>query len=129
MDLRDDWRLREIRAALVGVPPLLADLIRRVIAGRPELSQVRVSIFPEINDLADLAAPLCRLQPDLAIFGQTAATTELTTRLAQLSVRVLVLSADLTHICGSGPEDVEVLTPESLTTALLNAVGNDNRSL
>lgn len=99
-----------------------------MIAGRTELSQVRLSIFPETNDFADIIEQLRELKSDLAILGQTAAMTELPMHLAQIFVPTLVLSADLKHIRGPGPEDAKILTPESLTAALLKAVGNEERT-
>jgi hypothetical protein len=104
--------LRELRAVLVGAPPLLVDLIRRVAATRLAQAGVELSIVAEVGDLADAGGR--ELVPDLIIIGRAAALPSLGARAS-----VLALSTDLTRIFGPGPDDVVPLTPESLAAKLL----------
>jgi hypothetical protein len=53
--------VRELRAVLVGVPPLLADLISRVATSRLKQYDIRLSILAEIADVASADARLAEL--------------------------------------------------------------------
>jgi hypothetical protein len=76
--------VRELRAVLLSVPPLLADLISRVATSRLEQYGIRLSILAEIADVASVGARLAELAPDLAIVGYAAISrlpTEITASL------------------------------------------------
>jgi hypothetical protein len=119
--------VRELRAVLLSVPPLLADLISRVATSRLEQYGIRLSILAEIADVASLGGRLAELAPDLAIMGQ-AAITRLPAGMMAPSIPALVLSADLSHIAGPGPDDMAPLTPESLVAALRAVIESDGRT-
>jgi hypothetical protein len=119
-----EGEVRELRAVLVGVPPLLADLISRVATSRLAEYDVRLSILAEIGDVASAGGRLAELAPDLAIVGQ-AETSRLPTELSARSIPLVVLSADLSHIVGPGPAEISPLTPESLVAALRAVIRGD----
>jgi hypothetical protein len=119
--------VRELRAVLVGVPPLLADLISRVATSRLEQYDIRLSILAEISDVASVGGRLAELIPDLAIVGQAAAS-RLTAGMIASSIPVLVLSADLSYIAGPGPNNAAPLTPESLIAALRAVITSNGRT-
>jgi DNA-binding NarL/FixJ family response regulator len=109
--------VRELRAVLVTMPPLLADLIRHVLASR-----VGVSIVAEINDPAIAAAQLRELAPDAVIIGPSAVVRQLDAaqvRLLLPGARVLAVSADLARLFGPGEDDVNEFTPDVLAQCLL----------
>jgi hypothetical protein len=76
------------------------------------------------------SASVCReLAPDLAIVGRQAATLQLpAAMMPPLSIPVLTLSADLSHIAGPRQDDVAALTPESLVAALREVIRRDERN-
>jgi hypothetical protein len=116
--------VRELRAVLLSLPPLLADLISRVATSRLEQYGIRLSILAEIADVESVGGRLAELAPDLAIVGY-AAISRLPTEITASSVPVLVLSADLSHIGGPGPDDLASLTPENLVAALRAVIESD----
>jgi hypothetical protein len=60
-----DKRLASVRrAVMVTIPPLLADIIRQVLAGR-----VAIEFAAEIRHRKRLEARLLRLQPELVLIG------------------------------------------------------------
>jgi hypothetical protein len=103
----------ELRTVLVIAPPLLADLIRRVLTDR-----VTVSILPEIADPTDIGGRLRELAPDIVIVGPVGAASSLVAESAPSHTRVLFLSADLTHILGPNPGDIAPFAPETLAARL-----------
>jgi hypothetical protein len=105
-----------LRAVLVTVPPLLADLVRHVTTGPPGLS-----IVAEISDLKTADQRLRELAPDVVILG--AAATAGTLNAARVRsmlprARVLALSADFTQLFGPNEDDVDEFTPETLVDSL-----------
>jgi hypothetical protein len=119
--------VRELRAVLLSVPPLLADLISRVAASRLEQTGIGLSIVAEIADVASVGGRLAELAPDLAILSQ-AAISRLPAGVMAPSIPVLVLSTDLSYIAGPGPDDMAPLTPESLVAALLAVIESGGRT-
>jgi DNA-binding NarL/FixJ family response regulator len=106
----------ELRAVLVTVPPLLADLTRRVLTSRVGLSIIAEFADPEIAILR-----LGDLAPDVVIIGLAANAPSLSAALVRSMLpqaRVLALSADLTRLLGPGKDDVSELTPETLADRL-----------
>jgi hypothetical protein len=103
----------ELRTVLVIAPPLLADLIRRVLTER-----IDVLIVPEIADPADIGDRLRELAPDFVIVGPVGAVPLLDAASMPSGTLVLSLSADLTHILGPNPGDIAVFTPETLAACV-----------
>jgi AmiR/NasT family two-component response regulator len=104
-----------MRAVLVTVPPLLADITRHV------LSRTGVSIIAEIADTAISAKRLRNLAPDVVIIGPQTDARPLSAALVRSMLphaRVLTLSADLSRILGPGEDDVHEFTPETLADCL-----------
>ena len=115
-DIGGYWGAAEmpkLRTVLVIAPPLLADLIRRVLTGR-----VAVSILPEITDPTDIGGHLRELAPDIIIVGPVGTASSLVAASVPSHTRVLSLSADLTHILGPNPGDIAPFTPETLAVRL-----------
>jgi DNA-binding NarL/FixJ family response regulator len=105
-----------LRAVLVTVPHLLADLIRHVLTSRAALCVVAELADPEggIESLAKLA-------PDVVIIGLTGNAQPLDTAAVRTllpQATVLVLSADLTQLMGPGEDDVVEFTPDALADRL-----------
>jgi hypothetical protein len=93
--------VREVRALLLAIPPLVADMIRHVIAPRLALSGIALVVI-ETSDPP----------PDLVI----------ATEVAQLpdGIPAIVLSFDLAYILNGS---VRIpLTPESLADKLLENI-------
>jgi hypothetical protein len=106
----------KLRAVLVTVPPLLADLIRHVL-----ISRVGVSIIAEIADPETATERLRALGPDVVIIGPAASGYSLDSALVRLMLpgaRVLTLSADLNQLFGPGEADVNDFTPQTLADCL-----------
>ena len=61
--------MRELRTVLVMVSPLLAGLIRYVIASRIKQSDALLAIVAETSDLEELPERLAAMNPDLVIIG------------------------------------------------------------
>src|SRR5271167_2410720 len=85
----------ELRTVLVIAPPLLADLIRRVLTNR-----CSVSVLVGIAEPADASKRLHELQPDVVIIGPASAPSPLPPAAAAPQARVLTISPDLSHILG-----------------------------
>ena len=101
-----------LRAVLVMVPPLLADLIRHVLTGR--IDQI---IVAEARDPADAARMLRDVPPDIVILGPhgTAGLPDPQAVRALLPrARVLALSADLAQLLGPEEGEVCTFTPDTL---------------
>jgi hypothetical protein len=113
--------VRELRAVLLRVPPLLADLIRRVVFSRLEQAGIRLSIIAEFPDIDDIGDRLSTLAPDIVIEREAAGGASPYGSLPS-SARVVTLSEDLSHIRSYG-EDATALTPDSLAAALLAKLG------
>ena len=114
--------LRELRAVLVGVPPLLADLIRQVAVARLAAADVRLSIVAELGDLPD-GTWLSKTSANLIVIRQGAAPPA-----DRGATPVLALSSDLSRLLGPGPDDVADLTPETLAAALLEVSAREGSS-
>jgi hypothetical protein len=108
----------QLRAVLVMVPPLLADLIRQVVASRAENLGVALSIIGEFDDSRDIDARLDLLAPDLVIFGTEVAASSAAPAAAAPERRLLTLSSDLAWVLGPNEGDVVPLTPDSLAHLL-----------
>lgn len=108
--------MRGLRAVLVTVPPLLADLIRHVLTGRAE-----VSIVAELSDPASAGVQLGGLSPDIVIIGPGGVPPidPAQVRAMLPGARVLVLSEDLTQLLGPGDDDIDALTPDTLAARLM----------
>jgi hypothetical protein len=94
-------RVREVRALLLRIPPLAADLIRCVVT--PRLARADIALT-----LVTAPDP----QPDLVIATES---THL-----PVGIPTIVLSSDLTYILGDG--DSTPLTPESLAHKFLERI-------
>ncbi len=108
--------MRGLRAALVTVPPLLADLIRHVLVNRAELL-----IVAELTDVESALERLRELAPDVVIIGQSDDRPSLDVALVRTDLPgacVLVLSADLKQLFGPGADDVAIFSPDTLTSCL-----------
>jgi DNA-binding NarL/FixJ family response regulator len=106
----------ELRAVLVTAPPLLADLIRGVLAGR-----VGLSVVAEIADPKIAAVRLRDLAPDVVIIGPAANAPAFDAALVRAllpQARVFALSADLTRLFGPGQDDDSEFTPDTLADRL-----------
>jgi hypothetical protein len=89
-------KIPKLRAVFINVPPLLADLVRRVAATRGLT----------LAETAETATA------DIIIRGPAA------TPLPPGPVPVLTISPDLTHITGPGPADCAPFTPDALARLL-----------
>jgi hypothetical protein len=106
----------ELRAVLVAVPPLLADLTRHVLTSR-----LGLSIIADIADLETAAEHLRDLAPDVVIVGPAANTRGLNAAQVRLMLphaQVLALSADFSQVLGPGEADVSEFTPQNLADCL-----------
>ena len=106
----------ELRAVLVTAPPLLADLIRRVLAGR-----VGLSIVAEIADPEIAVLRLRDLAPDIVIIGPAGNAPAFDAALVRSllpQARVFALSADLMRLFGPGQDDESEFTPDALADRL-----------
>jgi hypothetical protein len=108
----------QLRSVLVMVPPLLADLIRQVVASRAENLGVALSIVAEFDDSRDIDARLDLLAPDLVIFGTAVAASSIAPAAATPERRLLTLSSDLACVLGPNEGDIVLLTPDSLAHLL-----------
>lgn len=103
--------MRALRVVLIGVPPLLADIIRRPVAARLEAHGVMLSI----SGAAEAATA-----PDVLIIreGVRAPAPEWPARMPA----ILTLSDDLALLSGPAPGEATALTPDSLAAALLQTI-------
>ena len=113
----------QLRAVLVGIPPLLADLTRQVLTRRAD-----VSVVAELSNVETIAPGLLDLAPDVVIIGPPAQIGTLTAaRVRQMlpSARVLAISADLLYLLGPGEGVVSEFTPDNLSASLGQSKGSD----
>jgi DNA-binding NarL/FixJ family response regulator len=106
-----------LRAVVVTVPPLLADLIRHVLTSRAGLP-----IVAELIDPDSAYAQLHALAPDVVIIGPSGGPRPVDPALVRAllpQARVLALSADLTQLLGPGAQDSDAFTPDTLAARLL----------
>jgi hypothetical protein len=101
-----------LRAILVAVPPLLADILRHVL-----ISRAGLQIVAEIPDLPDAEQRLPTLAPDIVIVGPDGPDGA-HVRAALPEAMVLTLSRDLREIRGPGADDALIFTPETLVERL-----------
>ena len=97
----------QLRVILVGVPPLLADMIYRVVSRRLQASGVKLSLADGSG-----AGTASRVVISLGLGGPPPDEPA-----------VLFLSADLSRILGPGRHDVAPFTPDNLAARLLAIVG------
>lgn len=102
--------MRALRVVLIGLSPLLADIIRRPVAQRIEAAGVMLSI-------TDAETAYAAAAPDVLIIRQ-GAMAQVPARMPTLRA-VLRLSDDLALMYGPGPDEATALTPDSLAAALL----------
>jgi hypothetical protein len=93
--------VREVRALLLAIPPLVADLIRLVVGPRLARSGVALTIVAASDP-----------PPDLVIATESANLP--------VGIPAIVLSADLALILGGGTPTT--LTPDSLADKLLELI-------
>jgi hypothetical protein len=102
------------RAVLIGLPPLLADTIRAVLAGRTEVENIPLPV--NTDHCRDY---LYEHAPDIVVLYPTGATP---TREQTLSwvpgARVFTLSADLRRLEGPRPGTETEFTVDALITRL-----------
>jgi hypothetical protein len=110
--------MRELRTVLVMVSPLLAGLVRYVVAARIEQSDARLVIIAETSDLQNLPDRLGAIDPDLVIIGPARVTSQRIAASAAAHTRVLTMSTNLGQVLGPGPTDVVAFTPDALTQRL-----------
>jgi chemotaxis response regulator CheB len=106
----------ELRVLLVTVPPMLADLVGRVLTSR-----VGLSIISEIAEPGATVESLRNLAPDVVIIGPTTNAQPLSAAVVRGTLphaRVLTLSADLSRLFGPGEDDVAEFTPDTLADCL-----------
>jgi hypothetical protein len=106
--------MAKVRTVLVIAPPLLADLIRRVLTDR-----VDKSVKVEVASPAETSRRLSEVDPDVVIKGPARAISSF---VAPPRVRVLSLSADLGDILGPNADDIIEFTPDALVTRLIETL-------
>ena len=101
--------------AFVRAPPLLIDVILRVLSSGLEIVAVA-----EIADIEAAPDILPKLAPDVVIVGPNANARQIIALMRRpLPVtRVLALSADLLQLLGPGDDDETELTLENLAQRL-----------
>lgn len=105
-----------LRAVLVTVPHLVADLIRHGLSSR-----VGLCIVAELTDAESAIESLGALAPDVVIIGIRATAPPLdaaSVRTLLPQATVLALSSDLTRLIGPGENDIVELTPDTLADRL-----------
>jgi hypothetical protein len=108
--------VRELRTILIGVSPLLADLIRRSAGARLRRAGLSLAIIAELGDAADLGPVLAQQSPDLIILGGATAPPAPD---AFGPVPTLILSTNLASIFGPDADDSLPLTPRSLAARMV----------
>ena len=103
----------ELRAVLVLVPPLLADLIRQVLATRG----LEVRIAAELSDPRIISTEMAALSAHVALLGSTDLLHLVGGSLSS-ETRILSLSRDLTELIGPGDRDRVPFTADNLVKAL-----------
>ena len=104
--MAEDWTV------LVIAPPLLADLIARVLTERVGKS-VKIELIAPI----EAGRRLSEVAPDVIIAGPVRAISSF---VVPPGVRVLSLSADLGHILGPNLDDIVEFTPDALAARLID---------
>lgn len=101
--------MRELRAVLVMMPPLLADMVQQVLSDRFAAS------FPaEIDDIASAAARFGALSPDLVIAGSRSAALAFLEAAPGARGKILALSEDLTTLLRPDTGESAAFTSENL---------------
>jgi len=104
----------DLRIAMVAVPALLADIIRRGLNSRIE----GVTIT-ELANLQHTSARLREINPDVVIVGPAAHPTDARLILTLLPhARVLAVSDDLSQLIDLDTGEHEALTADALTERL-----------
>jgi hypothetical protein len=100
----------ELRIAIVGVPALLADIIRRELGSR-----VGGVLVTEPAGLQDAAVRLRETRPDVVIVGPAAQRTDaMLIRTILPHAQVLTVSADLSQLVDLDTGEHEPFTPDAL---------------
>jgi hypothetical protein len=110
--------VRELRAVLVMMPPLLAGLVRNVVAVRFKQADAQLAIVEEISDLEHLPQRLGATKPDLLIIGPASDASQKVAASIAAHTPVLTVSSNLNRILGPGPTDEVAFTPDALTRRL-----------
>ena len=119
---RGNWgvgKVRGLRAVLVTVPPLLAELIRYVLTTRADVRSV-----VDLTDHETVPEQLRELAPEIVIIGLANAGSAISAASVRMELPdscVLTLSADLKLLFGPGDDDVAVFTPDTLASRLPQA--------
>jgi hypothetical protein len=108
----------ELRAALVMVPPLLADLITATLIPRLARAGVQLSIFTAPEAAASATAAYGVIAVDVAILGPGAAARALAETLLPPATPLLALAADLNRLLGPAAGENSPFTPEILAQRL-----------
>jgi hypothetical protein len=107
-------RCRSLRIAMVGVPALLADIIRRGLASR--VGGVTVT---ELAGLQDAAVRLREIGPDVVLVGPAAQRMDATPiRTILPHAQVLTVSADLSQLVDLDTGEHQAFTPDALAEHL-----------
>ena len=101
-----------LRAVLVMVPPLLAEMLRGALAVSGDLP-----VAAELDKTDATIERLRELAPDAVILGPGA--DALVVRTALPAARILALSPDLKWLDGPGPTDRRSFSAANLALALL----------
>jgi hypothetical protein len=108
-----------LRAALVLVPPLLADLVRQVLAGRAP----HVCVVAEFSDPGRVIDELRGINVDVVLLGSGISRQHAIGALAS-HTSVVSLSADLSELAGPGGNEHIPFTTDNLIR-LLNSLCKD----
>jgi hypothetical protein len=123
----------QLRVVLLGVPPLLADLIEHVVAtrlerrregqrasGQPGADPLQIDFvtLSEADVSADIGALVSQPGPNVVIKWANPAMSTPALASAPNHVQVLTLSSDLTLIYGPGEQDSAAFTADALAETL-----------
>ena len=117
LSIRESMSLLELRVVLV-MKPLLADLIRQVVVARAASLGVALSIVFELEESRNIDAHLRAPDRSVVITGPLSGDSQQIVAPMGSRVRVLTLSADLTHVLGPRRGCVVPLTPDRLAKLL-----------
>jgi hypothetical protein len=109
----------ELRVVLVLVPPLLADLLRQVLATRGW----NVRTLGEFGNPRSVGKELAKLSPHVVLLGSPDSELLVSDALPP-DVRILSLSADLTQLLGPRPGERTAFTADNLVN-LMTAIHGD----
>jgi hypothetical protein len=115
--IRELMSLLELRVVLV-MKPLLAELIRQVVVSRTASLGVHLSIVVELEGSRSIDAALRAPDRSVVIIGPLSGDSQQFVAPMGSRVRVLTLSADLTHVLGPRPGCLVPLTPDGLAKVL-----------